>query len=109
MAPNKEHPMSTQRPQRLTETERTEALVRLAGWHLQKDRDAIARSFKFSDFNAAFGFMTRAALVAEQLNHHPEWSNVWNTVAVTLTTHDVGGLTALDIKLATAMNNIAGA
>ena len=70
-------------------------------------RDAISKSFKFKDFNAAFGFMTRAALVAEQMNHHPEWFNVWNKVDVTLSTHDAGGLTELDLKLAEAMDRIA--
>ena len=63
--------------------------------------------FKFKDFNEAFGFMTRAALVAERMNHHPEWFNVWNRVDVTLSTHDAGGLTELDIKLAAAMDKLA--
>ena len=72
-------------------------------------RDAIARTFTFKDFNAAFGFMTRAALVAEKMNHHPEWLNVWNRVEVTLTSHDAGGLTERDLKLAEAMDRIAGA
>ena len=71
-------------------------------------RDAIARRFVFKDFNAAFGFMTRAALVAEKMDHHPEWSNVYRTVEVTLTTHDAKGLTGLDIALAEAMDRIAG-
>lgn len=76
-------------------------------WALVPGREAITRSFKFADFNEAFGFMTRAALVAEQLNHHPEWFNVWNRVDVTLATHDAGGITELDLKLATAMDQIA--
>lgn len=88
---------------------RKAALSRLAGWSEVKDRDAIAKTFVFRDFNEAFGFMTRAALVAEKFDHHPEWFNVYKTVAVTLSTHDAGGLTELDIKLAEAMNRLAGA
>ena len=84
------------------------ALAKLAGWSKVSGRDAITRTFVFKDFNAAFGFMTRAALVAEKLDHHPEWSNVYKTVAVTLSTHDAGGVTELDVKLAEAMNRIAG-
>ena len=80
----------------------------LPDWRMAEGRDAIQRTFKFKDFNAAFGFMTRAALVAEQMNHHPEWFNVWNRVDVTLSTHDAGGLTELDVKLAQAMDKIAG-
>ncbi len=81
---------------------------RLPEWKMADGRDAITRTFKFKDFNAAFGFMTRAALVAEQMNHHPEWLNVWNRVDVTLSTHDAGGLTERDLKLAEAMDLIAG-
>ena len=95
--------------QKLTPDARTAALARLAGWSEVKDRDAIAKTFVFRDFNEAFGFMTRAALVAEKLDHHPEWFNVYKTVAVTLSTHDAGGLTELDVKLAEAMNRLAGA
>jgi len=80
---------------------------RLPRWHMVKGRDAICRSFVFKDFNEAFGFMARAALLAEQMNHHPEWTNVWNKVEVTLATHDAGGLTELDLKLAEAMDRIA--
>jgi 4a-hydroxytetrahydrobiopterin dehydratase len=80
---------------------------RLPRWQMVKDRDAIRRSFVFKDFNEAFGFMARAALLAEQMNHHPEWTNVWNKVEVTLATHDAGGLTELDLKLAEAMDRIA--
>jgi 4a-hydroxytetrahydrobiopterin dehydratase len=80
----------------------------LPHWTLVADRDAIARTFKFRDFNAAFGFMTRAALVAEKLDHHPEWSNVYNRVEVVLSTHDAGGLTERDVALAKAMDAIAG-
>jgi 4a-hydroxytetrahydrobiopterin dehydratase len=70
-------------------------------------RDAITRKFVFKDFSEAFGFMARAALVAEKLDHHPEWSNVYKTVEVTLSTHDAGGLTELDVKLAEAMDKLA--
>jgi 4a-hydroxytetrahydrobiopterin dehydratase len=93
---------------KLTADQRATALAGLAGWASVKDRDAISKSFKFKDFNAAFGFMTRAALIAEQMNHHPEWFNVWNRVDVTLSTHDAGGLTDLDIRLAKSMDAIAG-
>ncbi len=86
---------------------RKSALARLKGWREVTGRDAIARKFVFKDFNEAFGFMARAALVAEKLDHHPEWSNVYKTVDVTLSTHDAGGLTELDIKLAEAMDKLA--
>jgi 4a-hydroxytetrahydrobiopterin dehydratase len=92
---------------KLTDAERTAGLGRLPDWRMAEGRDAIQRRFTFRDFNAAFGFMTRAALVAERMNHHPEWLNVWNRVDVTLSTHDAGGLTALDIELAEAMDRIA--
>jgi 4a-hydroxytetrahydrobiopterin dehydratase len=78
-----------------------------AGWTVQEGRDAIAKTFRFSDFNAAFGWMTRVALLAEKLDHHPEWSNVYNRVDVTLSTHDVGGVTELDLRLARAMEAAA--
>jgi 4a-hydroxytetrahydrobiopterin dehydratase len=87
---------------------RESALARLTGWREVAGRDAINRKFVFKDFNEAFGFMARAALVAEKLDHHPEWSNVYKTVDVTLSTHDAGGLTELDIKLAEAMDKLAG-
>ena len=74
------------------------------GWTRIAGRDAITKSFKFKDFNQAFGWMTRAALIAEKLDHHPEWFNVYNKVDVTLSTHSAGGVTDLDIKLAAAMN-----
>ncbi|MDP3746618.1 MAG: 4a-hydroxytetrahydrobiopterin dehydratase [Phenylobacterium sp.] len=86
------------------------ALARLPGWSaLAGERDAIQRSFKFADFNAAFGFMTRVAIRAEQLDHHPEWFNVYNRVDVTLATHDADGVTELDVTLATFMNEAAAA
>ena len=95
-------------PELLTDAERTTACAGLAGWTMVAGRDAITKRFLFPDFSAAFGFMTRAALVAERMNHHPEWFNVWNKVDVTLSTHDAGGLTMLDIELARAMDKIAG-
>lgn len=79
-----------------------------AGWTLGAERDAISKSYKFANFADAFGFMTRAAIWAEKWNHHPEWSNVWNRVDVTLTTHDAGGLSALDVKLARKLDSLAG-
>jgi 4a-hydroxytetrahydrobiopterin dehydratase len=94
--------------QKLSADARTAALAKLHGWSEVKGRDAIAKKFVFADFNAAFGFMTRSALVAEKLDHHPEWFNVYKTVDVTLSTHDAGGLTELDVKLAEAMNKMAG-
>jgi 4a-hydroxytetrahydrobiopterin dehydratase len=94
--------------QKLDEAVRKGMAGRLPGWTMVAGRDAIQKSFKFKDFSAAFGFMTRAALLAEQMNHHPEWFNVWNRVDVTLSTHDADGLTELDLKLAEAMDKIAG-
>jgi 4a-hydroxytetrahydrobiopterin dehydratase len=88
--------------------ERSEALARLPGWRMVEGRDAIARTFTFADFNEAFGFMTRAALAAEKMDHHPEWTNVYRTVTVTLSSHDAGGLTRRDVALAEAMDRIAG-
>ncbi len=93
--------------QKLTAEARSAALGRLKDWTNVSGRDAITKTFTFKNFNEAFGFMTRAALVAEKMDHHPEWSNVYKTVAVTLSTHDAGGLTELDIKLAEAMDRIA--
>jgi 4a-hydroxytetrahydrobiopterin dehydratase len=78
-----------------------------AGWALVADRDAIAKTYVFEDFTAAFAFMTHAALWAEKWDHHPEWFNVYKTVEVTLSTHDVGGLSELDIALATKMDTLA--
>jgi 4a-hydroxytetrahydrobiopterin dehydratase len=94
--------------QKLAGDARKAALAKLAGWSEVKDRDAISKTFVFRDFNEAFGFMTRAALVAEKLDHHPEWFNVYKTVTVTLSTHDAGGLTELDVKLAETMERLAG-
>ena len=94
--------------ERLSAEARKSALAQLPGWSEIPGREAIARTFTFKDFNEAFGFMTRAALVAEKMDHHPEWSNVWNRVEVTLATHSAGGLTELDVKLAETMDKIAG-
>jgi 4a-hydroxytetrahydrobiopterin dehydratase len=94
--------------EKLTGEAREAALAKLAGWSEVKGRDAITRKFEFRNFNEAFGFMSRAALMAEKLDHHPEWFNVYKTVEVTLSTHDAGGVTDLDIKLAEAMNRFAG-
>jgi 4a-hydroxytetrahydrobiopterin dehydratase len=96
--------------EKLTGTARAEALAPLLamGWAEVEGRDALHKTFVFANFIEAFGFMTRAALVAEKLNHHPEWSNVYKTVEVTLTTHDAGGLSELDIRLAGRMDALAG-
>src|SRR3954470_4782176 len=93
--------------QLLSEAERKEMLPRLDGWRMVEGRDAIAKTFVFRDFVEAFGFMTRAALAAERMNHHPEWTNVYRTVEVTLTTHDAGGLTRRDVELAQRMDQMA--
>jgi 4a-hydroxytetrahydrobiopterin dehydratase len=85
------------------------ALKSLTGWSAKDGRDAIVKTFKFEDFNAAFGFMTRVALKADKLDHHPEWFNVYNTVEVLLSTHDADGVTALDVELAKFMDEAAGA
>lgn len=85
----------------------SEALKALDGWTLAQDGGAIERNFRFKDFSQAFGFMSRVALAAEKLDHHPEWSNVYSTVDIRLSTHDAGGLTALDFKLAGRIDAIA--
>jgi 4a-hydroxytetrahydrobiopterin dehydratase len=85
---------------KLTAAQRKTALSGLKGWKPVDGRDAIAKSFKFADFNAAFGFMSRVALMAEKSDHHPEWFNVYNKVDITLSTHDAGGVTEKDIALA---------
>lgn len=100
----------TEPPIPLAEPNRAEALERLAltGWRMVQERDAITRIFTFGSFTQAFGFMTMAALYAEKWGHHPEWSNVYKTVEVTLTTHSLGGLSHLDFKLAHKMNELSG-
>ncbi|AHM03798.1 Pterin-4-alpha-carbinolamine dehydratase [Roseibacterium elongatum DSM 19469] len=96
-------------PHKLTGDDRANALSALAnhGWAEVEGRDAIAKRFTFDDFNDAFGWMTRVALVAEHMGHHPEWFNVYKTVEVTLTTHDVGGLSNLDVAMASKMDRFA--
>lgn len=94
---------------RLSGPARTEGLARLPAWQSVPHRDAIQRSFHFSDFSAAWGFMSRVALLAEQHAHHPEWFNVYNRVDITLSTHDAGGLSQRDLDLAAAIDRVAGA
>ena len=84
------------------------AITQLTGWAETPGRDAISKTYKFPDFNAAFGFMTRIALKADQMDHHPEWSNVYNKVEITLTTHDAGGVTEKDAALAKFIDEVAG-
>jgi 4a-hydroxytetrahydrobiopterin dehydratase len=91
---------------KLPEDEVTRRLAEVTGWTLHAGK--LHREYKFADFVEAFGFMASAALVAERMNHHPEWFNVWNTVEVDLTTHDAGGITARDFELAAAMERLAG-
>ncbi len=86
----------------------TDALAGLDGWRDAEGRDAIAKTFTFKSFNEAFGWMTRAALAAEKMDHHPEWFNVYNRVEVTLSSHDAGGVTERDIALARTMDRLAG-
>lgn len=95
--------------EKLSEDARTEAVASLDGWSNVEDRDAIQKTFEFKNFNQAFGFMSRVAMMAEKLDHHPEWFNVYKTVEVTLSTHDAGGVTDLDIKLATFLDKAAAA
>jgi 4a-hydroxytetrahydrobiopterin dehydratase len=91
-------------PARLTATETATLATTLPAWTLANSDKAIRREFRFRDFNQAWGFMTRVALLAEKHDHHPDWSNVWNTVRIELSTHDAGGLTANDVKLAQAID-----
>lgn len=93
--------------EKLSAADRAKALAGLPGWSELSGRDAIARSFKFKTFDEAWGFMARVALAAEKMDHHPEWTNVYNKVDVVLSTHSAGGLTALDVKLAQKMDLIA--
>lgn len=97
------------RPEKLDTAKRATALqeLELRGWHHDPGRDAISKSYRFTDFAQAFGWMTKVALTAEKLDHHPEWRNVYNRVEVVLTTHDAGGLTALDLKMAERMDALA--
>jgi len=93
--------------EKLTGEDRAAALGELDGWRVVDGRDAIEKQFTFKSFNQAWGFMSRVALKAEQMNHHPEWFNVYNRVDVTLATHDVDGLSDLDIRLAKFMDSVA--
>ena len=93
---------------RLTDAERDAALARLPQWTLRDDGLAIVRKLKFADFGEAFAFMTRVAIAADKADHHPEWSNVYNRVEITLTTHDAGGLSARDVALAGAIEAMVG-
>ena len=97
----------TKVPVKLTDLEREKYVSELSNWSLVEDRDAISRTFEFKDFIQGFGFMSEVALQAEKSDHHPEWFNVYNRVEVTLSTHDVGGLSALDVKLAEKMDQLA--
>jgi 4a-hydroxytetrahydrobiopterin dehydratase len=94
--------------QLLSDAERKALLPGLGGWAMAEGRDAITKTFAFRDFNQAFGWMTRVALAAEKMNHHPEWANAYRTVEVTLTTHSAGGLTRRDVELAQTMDQLAG-
>src|SRR5512138_2912179 len=94
--------------EKLSAAERAAALKELTGWQPVDGRDAIQRSFKFKNFNEAWGFMTRVALMAEKADHHPEWSNVYNRVEILLTTHDCNGLSQRDVKLAKQISGISG-
>ncbi|KZM51021.1 4a-hydroxytetrahydrobiopterin dehydratase [Labrenzia sp. OB1] len=93
--------------ERLKPEDRAAGLKALADWHLCEEREAISKSFRFKNFRHAFGFMTEVALVAEKMDHHPEWFNVYRSVDITLATHDVGGLSALDLELAAEIDRIA--
>lgn len=92
------------RPQKWTEAQIQQALTELPEWHYQDHK--LQRTFKFADFSQAWGFMSRVALMAEKMDHHPDWSNVYNTVHVALSTHDAGGVTELDVQLARYMNRL---
>jgi 4a-hydroxytetrahydrobiopterin dehydratase len=91
---------------KLSTADRNAALIKLQGWKLVKGRNAITKTFQFKNFNAAFSWMTAIALHAEKLDHHPEWSNIYNKIGVVLSTHDSNGITKLDIKMATIMNKL---
>lgn len=94
--------------EKLSQADRSVMLLKLLEWRELTDREALFRSFRFTDFNAAFGFMTRVALAAERMNHHPEWFNVYNRVDITLMTHDCKGLSENDVRLARAIDAIYG-
>jgi 4a-hydroxytetrahydrobiopterin dehydratase len=95
-------------PELLSEADRARALADLPGWQLAEGRNAITKVFTFKTFSEAFGFMTRVALAAERMDHHPEWTNVYNRVTIVLQTHTASGVTELDVKLAKRINSSAG-
>ena len=95
--------------EKLSAKEKTAALAKLKGWQKVKGREAIAKQFMFADFNATFAWMSRIAMMAEKMDHHPEWDNVYKTVTVVLITHDAGGVSDLDITMAKFMDKTAGA
>ena len=92
--------------QKLTSDERAEQVAQLNGWQAVPERDAIQRKLQFADFNEAFGFMTRVAIKAQQMDHHPEWFNVYNKVEITLSTHEANGVSARDVELASFIDSI---
>ena len=92
--------------QKLTSDERAKQIAQLHGWQAVAERDAIQRQFEFADFNEAFGFMTRVAIKAQEMDHHPEWFNVYSKVDITLSTHEAGGVTTRDIELASFIDSI---
>jgi 4a-hydroxytetrahydrobiopterin dehydratase len=100
--------MTETRPTKLSGSARQKALAGLSGWKKVRGKEAIEKSYVFKDFAEAFGWMSRVAIIAEKMDHHPEWFNVYKTVNVTLNTHDAGGITELDIKLAKTMDQFAG-
>lgn len=100
--------MSAASPERLAQSARDRLGADLPDWRVLPDRDAITRDWRFADFSSAWGFMARVALLAERHDHHPEWSNTYNRVTITLTTHDAGGLSARDVAMAQAIDAIAG-
>jgi 4a-hydroxytetrahydrobiopterin dehydratase len=102
-APNRGDPMI----QKLSSEQRTQQIAQLDGWQNVEGRDAIRRQLKFADFNEAFGFMTRVAIKAQEMDHHPEWFNVYSNVEITLSTHDANGITERDIRLARFIDEIA--
>lgn len=95
-------------PTRLTDAERTSLGTTLPAWTWALDRDALRREFRFADFSEAWAFMSRVALLADKHDHHPDWSNAWNTVRIELSTHDAGGVTEKDVALARAIDRIVG-
>lgn len=98
----------TERPSKLSVEARDAALKEASGWAYDAEAEAIAKTFTFKDFSEAWGFMSRAALLADKMDHHPEWFNVYNRVEVKMTTHDADGVTAWDFDMARAMNGFAG-